>query len=748
MWAGFECTLNRVGSAQHDQLARSGHYTRSDDIERIAALGVRTVRYPVLWERIERGEPCGRPWEWTDQTMGAMRASGIDAIVGLMHHGSGPLDTDLLDDEFPERFAAFAGCVAARYPWVVRYTPINEPLTTARFSALYGLWYPHARDDGLFLRATLNQTRATRLAMAAIRRVRPDAQLVQTEDLGRTHSTFALAGQAAFENERRWLSFDLLTGRVTRAHPLWTYLQACGISGDEIARAVGDGCPPNVLGVNHYATSERWLDERLDRYPVHTHGGNHHQRYADVEAVRARPDGVAGPAALLTEAWQRYGIPLAVTEAHLGCTREQQMRWLLGAWTAAHAARGAGADVRAVTAWSILGTHGWSSLATRLGDDYEPGLFDTRAPSPRATGLATLVHELATGGAGTHPVLAEPGWWEQPARLQYQVHGAAAQPLPRRPGVASSPCRRIRPILIAGGGGTLGNAFARVCESRGLNHVALTRTELDIANADQLRDVLADTGAWAVVNAAGFVRVDDAECDLEECYRSNVTGPVTLARACAERGLSLATFSSDLVFGGNKGAPYVEGDRVAPLSAYGASKAESECRVLAIAPHAMVVRTAWFFGLWDEWNFLTRSLRSLAAGVPMDLADDLVVSPTYVPHLVNTVLDLMIDGERGIWHLTNRGSATVAALARRAARAAGLDAALVRGRSWRDLPFVARRPVCAALGSDRGTIMPLLDEALHEYLDARAWERPDAAEPCPVECTVPAGSSDGDWLTH
>ena len=748
VWAGFECTLNRVGNTQHDQLARSGHYARTDDIARIAALGVRTVRYPVLWERIERREPRGRPWEWTDQTMGALRASGIDAIVGLMHHGSGPLDTGLLHEDFPERFAAYAGCVAARYPWITRYTPINEPLTTARFSTLYGLWYPHARDDTLFLRATLNQTRATRLAMAAIRRIRPDAQLVQTEDLGRTHSTVALAGQAAFENERRWLSLDLLTGRVTRAHPLWSYLQACGISGHEIARAVGDGCPPTILGLNHYATSERWLDERLDRYPAHTHGGNHQLRYADVEAVRARPDGVAGPAALLMEAWQRYGIPLAVTEAHLGCTREQQMRWLLGAWTAAHAARGAGADVRAVTAWAILGAHGWSSLATQFSDDYEPGLFDIRAASPRATGLAALVQELATSGVGTHPVLAEPGWWEQPARLQYRVDGAAAQQLPRRPNAASSPSRRIRPILIAGGDGTLGSAFARICENRGLNHVALVRAQLDIADADQVRDVLADSGAWAVVNAAGFVRVDDAERHAEECHRSNVTGSVTLARACAERGVSLATFSSDLVFGGNTGVPYVEDDAVAPLSTYGASKAEGERRVLALAPHAMVVRTAWFFGPWDEWNFLTRSLRTIAAGRSVDLADDLVVSPTYVPHLVNTVLDLVIDGERGLWHLTNRGSATAAALVRRAARAAGLDASLVRGRSWRDLPFVARRPGCATLGSKRGTIMPLLDQALSEYLDARGWERPDVAESCPVECTVPAGSSGADWLTH
>jgi len=202
LWAGFECTLNRVGDVQHDQLALTGHYQRLDDLDRLAALGIRTVRYPILWERIaaERAEGRDAPFAWHDAAMARMRTLGIEPIVGLVHHGSGPFGTSLLDAGFAEGLAAFAREVAERYPWVTRYTPVNEPLTTARFSALYGVWYPHERDDAAFLRATLNQVRAIRLAMAAIRAVQPDAQLVQTEDLGRTHSTPALHYQAAFEN--------------------------------------------------------------------------------------------------------------------------------------------------------------------------------------------------------------------------------------------------------------------------------------------------------------------------------------------------------------------------------------------------------------------------------------------------------------------------------------------------------------------------------------------------------------------
>ena len=91
--------------------------------------------------------------------------------MGLLHHGSGPKDTSLIDDDFPELFAQYAAAAAQRYPWVRLWTPINEPLTTARFSALYGFWYPHCQSDRHFVRAVMNQARATILAMREIRKV-------------------------------------------------------------------------------------------------------------------------------------------------------------------------------------------------------------------------------------------------------------------------------------------------------------------------------------------------------------------------------------------------------------------------------------------------------------------------------------------------------------------------------------------------------------------------------------------------
>jgi dTDP-4-dehydrorhamnose reductase len=182
-------------------------------------------------------------------------------------------------------------------------------------------------------------------------------------------------------------------------------------------------------------------------------------------------------------------------------------------------------------------------------------------------------------------------------------------------------------------------------------------------------------------------------------------------------------FSSDLVFDGARRAPYVESDRVAPLGVYGRTKAECEGRVLDVHPSALVVRTAAFFGPWDDWNFLTRTLASLAIGVPVDAADDLIVSPTYVPDLVHATLDLLIDGERGIWHLANAGEITWAELARTAARAADLDETLVCGRPHTELGLSAARPMYAALGSERGSLLPPLESALGAYLRERPWQR-------------------------
>ena len=223
----------------------------------------------------------------------------------------------------------------------------------------------------------------------------------------------------------------------------------------------------------------------------------------------------------------------------------------------------------------------------------------------------------------------------------------------------------------------------------------------------------------AVVNAAGYVRVDDAEGDRDRCWRENVVGAATLAAACRARGIAFVTFSSDLVFNGRTRTPYRESERVDPLGIYGWSKAAAERLVLDVLPSALVVRTSAFFGPWDDYNFAWVTLRALRAGVTICVAGDLVVSPTYVPDLVHATLDLLIDGERGVWHLANEGQLSWADLARRVGESADLDCSLIDACPAAQLGFVAARPPFSALGSERGRILRPVDEALAAFLRDR-----------------------------
>jgi dTDP-4-dehydrorhamnose reductase len=724
VWAGIECTVNRVDDEYLDQLERNGHATRLDDLDLFAELGIKAIRYPVLWERIAPNGLENADWSWTDERLGRLRELGILPIVGLVHHGSGPRDTSLIDPEFPEKLAAFARAVADRYPWVTYYTPINEPLTTARFSGMYGHWYPHGRDDLTFARALLGECRAVALAMKAIREVNPSAQLVQTEDLGKTYSTPKLEYQAELENERRWLSLDLLCGRINPDHSMWGYLKKCGISEAELETFVQNTCPPDIIGINHYVTSERFLDENTENYPAWTHGGNGHDKYADVDAVRVCSEGLAGPGSLLREAWERYNLPLAVTEVHINCTREEQLRWLHEVWNAAQELREEGVDIRAITAWSLLGTYDWNSLVTRSVGFYESGVFDLRSrsvsrgesPLPRPTAIAKMLQTLAAGHQPDHPLLETPGWWHRQDRLLYPAVSCFREIGRARKTQATSPSL---PLAIVGAKGTLGKAFARLCEVRGISYHLLTRQEMDITDSASVDAALTQLKPWAVVNAAGYVRVDDAEREPHLCLQVNAEGPAILADACAQHNVPLLTFSSDLVFDGAVSNPYVETDTVAPLNVYGCSKVLAEKLVLQAYPAALVIRTSAFFGPWDEYNFVTIALRQLSAGNNFIAAEDGIVSPTYVPDLVHASLDLLIDGECGLWHLANKSAIAWADLARLAAKQAGVSITNLISVPTQQLGLTAPRPTYSVLGSSRGEFMPSLDNAISRYLEER-----------------------------
>ena len=718
LWAAPEATVNRIGDRYIDQLECSGFAHRLDDLDRLASLGARCVRFPILWERTE--QPDGSlDFGWADARMARLRELGIAPIVGLLHHGSGPRHTSLLDDAFPEKFAAFARAVAQRYPWATLWTPVNEPVTTARFSGLYGIWYPHRADDRGFVRALMNEVMGTAAALRAIREAQPAARLVQTEDIGFIHSTPPLQYQARHDNARRWLALDLLAGRVGESYPMRRYLLDHGATPRELDALQAAPEADMLIGVNCYVTSERFLDHRLERYPAHLHGGNGRDRYVDTEAVRVLGAHVGGFEARLREVAARYPEhELAITEVHIGCSREEQLRWLHEAWASAQALRARGVKLRALTLWAAFGTFDWDSLVTLPRGHYESGAWDVRGPQPRETALAALARELAAGREPSHPVLQGPGWWRREERHVYVPHGE----------VQSRRCGG-RPVLIVGARGTLGQAFARLCRQRGLPYRLLRRDELDIARGADVRALLASTGAWAVINAAGYVRVDDAEDDPRQ-WHDNALAPMALARACGHAGVPVLSFSSDLVFDGRQQRPYRESDPVNPLNAYGRAKARAE-RALSRVPGSLVVRTSAFFGPWDRHNFLHLGLERLSRGEAWTAPDDQIVSPTYVPDLVNACLDLLVDGQGGLWHVANRGALSWYALACAAAEAAGHPRALVQAVDSGSLGLRAARPAYSALASERGEFTARLEDALQRFL-AEAPQRLQEPTPAPA----------------
>ena len=595
IWGGVECTVVRLGDRFRNQVVETGHHDRLTDLDRIAALGVRTLRYPILWETIAPDDPDSCDWCWHDARLARLKTLGIRVIAGLLHHGSGPRYTSLMDPAFPRLLAAHAARVARRYPWIELFTPVNEPLTTARLSCLYGTWYPHARDDHSFLRALLNQCEATVLAMQAIREVTPSAQLVQTEDVCKVFSTPRLRYQADFENARRWLSLDLLCGTVDRHHTLYGFLRDNGVGAVELESLRENRCPPDIIGANYYLTSERFLHSRTAAFPAAFAGGNGRDRYADVEAVRMPlPPTQLGPAARLAEVWARYRRPMAVTEVHHGCTREEQLRWLMEVWNAAAELRRSGADMRAVTVWSMFGAVDWNSLLTRHDGCYETGAFDVRNDPPRLTALGRAVKCLAQTKHFDHPVVMDsPGWWHRPERF-YRAPTTQQSSKPAWDG--------RRPILLVGGESPWLRTCRTAAQARGLAMAAVTWNKGSADNAARLSSVLQTLRPWAVIASE--------TCSGETIDNTRLR---ELGHFCVRLNIQLALISNDPCRRHDHFEEETQPDK----------HSLARSRPGAARPH-------------DAW---TDTILDVCAGL----------------EYIDAALDLLIDREHGLWLPSSRG---------------------------------------------------------------------------------------------
>ncbi|HUP11542.1 MAG TPA: sugar nucleotide-binding protein, partial [Niastella sp.] len=337
-------------------------------------------------------------------------------------------------------------------------------------------------------------------------------------------------GQAHFENERRWITYDLLCGKVDETHFLWPYFMEHGIDRSLLQFFLENTCPPDIFGFNYYVTSERYLDEKTYRYPQHTWGGNNQYQYADVEAVRVDIDQEIGIDVLLREAWKRYKKPIAVTEVHLHCHREEQVRWFKYVWDACNGLCAEGIDIKGVAAWALFGSYGWNRLLTAEGGEYEPGVYDMRSGIPRPTALHKYIKNVHQPEAKVNLLSDNKGWWQRDCRFIYTSYRKSSK-------LNSMQANAAPPIIIIGKNGTLGKALARICEQRKLDYKLISRQECDIADNLSVANMLDHYKPWSVINAAGYVRVDDAEQEREQCFRENYNGLLQLAKHCNSKGI-------------------------------------------------------------------------------------------------------------------------------------------------------------------------------------------------------------------
>jgi dTDP-4-dehydrorhamnose reductase len=362
----------------------------------------------VLWERSAPDDPAQIDLRWARRRLGLLRGAGIEPIVTLLHHGSGPAYTDLLDPRFPELFAYYAAAVAREARWVRRWTPINEPLTTARFATLYGVWYPNLRDDVAFGRAMLHQTVAQQLAMERIRAVIPGAQLVVTEDLQRFAAGDVRAREYTdFLRQRMYLGIELLAGRVDAAHPLQPYLrERCGLTETELESLRVHAVEPSLVAWNHYPHSERYLFTKADG------------SVGDVPAVYVHGEAPPRAADLLRDAAARLQLPVALGEVHVHAPADERVRWFVQHLDDVRALRAEGVDLRAIGAWAAFGMRDWHSLLRADAGVTEDGIFTFAGPdgTPQPTAVADLIARLARGEAVDDGGVA--GWWERPERVR------------------------------------------------------------------------------------------------------------------------------------------------------------------------------------------------------------------------------------------------------------------------------------------------------------------------------------------
>jgi beta-glucosidase/6-phospho-beta-glucosidase/beta-galactosidase len=357
VWAsGIEDTFvpqSRPGLRPLEEYELIGHYEHwREDLALTKQVGFQALRWGVPWYRVEP-QPGKFDWSWTDQVIPYLvEELKITPIIDLIHYGT-PLwlYREFANPRYPQAVARYAAEFAQRYKDLVRYyTPLNEPKVNAHMCGQLGLWPPHLRGDRGYIRLMLQLARGILNTVAAIKEVDSKAIMVHVEATGTSTATFEeLEPIALEERNRSYISYDLLTGRVNRHHPCYTWLLRNGATPSELSSIASQGIQLDILGLNFYpqwSTSHIRLDKkgRLMHSPHDDNGSSF--------------------ASILADHYLRYNAPVMVTETSAQGPDGVRAEWLKRSHEAIKELRRQGIPVLGYT---------WFPLTTMIHWDYRTG---------------------------------------------------------------------------------------------------------------------------------------------------------------------------------------------------------------------------------------------------------------------------------------------------------------------------------------------------------------------------------------
>ena len=371
---GIECSYPTIshGRMRRDMLDECGHYTHwRKDLELVKSLGLKVLRYGLPYHTVHLG--IGKyDWSFADEVMHEIKRLGITPILDLLHFGVPDWLGSFQNPELPVRFAAYAGAVAKRYPWVRFYTPVNEIYVCAKFSGKEGKWNEQLKSGKGFVTALKHLVAANTLACHAIARQRPDAVIVQSESAEYVHElSTEKSSNIALDNQLRFLALDLLYSHPPDANVM-CYLLDNGLTREEYAWNMR-GEPPGyqVMGNDYYGRNETML------LP---------------DGSTASCEDVLGWYQITRQYYDRYKKPVMHTETN-EFDADLAPNWLWKQWVNVLRMRADGVPVLGFTWYSLTDQIDWDTgLAEKRGNVNACGLYDLdRQPRPVAAAYRQLL---------------------------------------------------------------------------------------------------------------------------------------------------------------------------------------------------------------------------------------------------------------------------------------------------------------------------------------------------------------------